>query len=162
MTDFFALFGEPRHPWVDVKKLEQKYYELARRTHPDARGEQDAGFTELNDAYRTLREPKLRLRHLLELEGKAHSPQSAEIAPDLVNLFTRISSVRTHRGSLEIDGLVREVDRLLFEALDQSRELNRNWKGDSADLDEVARLYHRVSFLTRWKDFLDERRLHQV
>jgi hypothetical protein len=60
MTDYFALLGEARRPWLDCDKLKEKYYRLSLAAPPDA---------ELNEGFRVLSDPKLRLHHLLTLEG---------------------------------------------------------------------------------------------
>jgi len=84
MTDYFALFDLPRHLHVDVAALEKGFYAQSRRLHPDrfaARpaAEQEealAASSQLNDAYRTLREPIARTEYLLGLEGIQMEEQS--------------------------------------------------------------------------------------
>ena len=84
MTDYFALFDLPRHLHVDVAALEKGFYAQSRRLHPDrfaARpaAEQSAALeasSQLNDAYRTLREPIERTEYLLGLEGIQMEEQS--------------------------------------------------------------------------------------
>jgi len=84
MTDYFALFELPRHLHVDVAALEKAFYAQSRRLHPDrfaARpaAEQEtalAASSQLNDAYRTLREPIARTEYLLGLEGIQMEEQS--------------------------------------------------------------------------------------
>ena len=84
MTDYFALFELPRHLHVDVAALEKGFYAQSRRLHPDrfaARpaAEQEealAASSQLNDAYRTLREPIARTEYLLGLEGIQMEEQS--------------------------------------------------------------------------------------
>ena len=76
-VDFFAVFGMPRRLRVDGAGLEKEFYARSRRLHPDRFAskpvaEQEAALTassELNDAYRTLKEPIARTQHLLSLEG---------------------------------------------------------------------------------------------
>lgn len=76
-VDYFAVFGLPRRLRMDVAGLEKEFYARSRRLHPDRFAskpvaEQDAALkasSELNDAYRTLKEPIARTQHLLSLEG---------------------------------------------------------------------------------------------
>lgn len=76
-VDYFAVFGMPRRLRVDVAGLEKEFYARSRRLHPDRFAskpvaEQEsalAASSELNDAYRTLKEPIARTQHLLSLEG---------------------------------------------------------------------------------------------
>jgi hypothetical protein len=77
VTDFFALFGEGRRPWLDPDKLKEKYFSLARERPADA---------ELNEAFRVLSDPRLRLRHFLELEG-TNLKASRDVPPALADLF---------------------------------------------------------------------------
>ena len=83
-TDYFALFGLARHLHVDVAALEKAFYAQSRRLHPDRfaakpAAEQEealAASSQLNDAYRTLREPIARTEYLLGLEGIQLEEQS--------------------------------------------------------------------------------------
>ncbi len=76
-VDYFAVFAMPRRLRVDVAGLEKEFYARSRRLHPDRFAskpvaEQEAALaasSELNDAYRTLKEPITRTQHLLSLEG---------------------------------------------------------------------------------------------
>jgi curved DNA-binding protein CbpA len=161
VIDYFAVLGQPRRPWLDPKKLEAKYHELARRSHPDSGSPHEVEFTGLNEAYRCLRNPKLRLQHLLTVAGNPPTRRS-EVAPDLAELFTKISSALAQGSETEIDALVTAVERQLSHALQQLQALNERWRGDSADLMRVEDFYRRFSFLSRWKDLLDEFRFRRV
>lgn len=83
-VDYFAVFGLARRLRVDVPGLEKEFYARSRRLHPDRFAsnpvkEQEAALaasSELNDAYRTLKEPVGRTQHLLGLEGVEMEEQS--------------------------------------------------------------------------------------
>lgn len=83
-STYFALFSLPRHLHVDLPTLEKAFYAQSRRLHPDrfaARppAEQEAALrasSELNDAYRTLKDPIARTQYLLALEGVELEEQS--------------------------------------------------------------------------------------
>ena len=77
MTDYFALLGEARRAWLDPEKLKEKYFALNRATAADA---------ELNEAFRVLSDPKLRLHHLLTLDG-AELTASRQVPPSVAELF---------------------------------------------------------------------------
>src|SRR5258705_4149249 len=73
----FKLFGlEPAYA-INGAALERSYRELQTLVHPDryaqaAQAEQRASMqwtTRVNDAYRTLRDPVQRAKHVLELQG---------------------------------------------------------------------------------------------
>lgn len=82
--DYFAIFSLPRHLHIDLGALEKGFYAQSRKLHPDrfaARpaAEQEAvlaASSQLNDAYRTLRDPIARTEYLLSLEGIQLEEQS--------------------------------------------------------------------------------------
>jgi DnaJ-domain-containing protein 1 len=111
MTDYFELLEQPRRPWLDTDSLKQTFLARSAQIHPDrvhnapeaerrAAGER---YAELNAAYQCLREPKERLRHLLELESGARSPDIQQVPPELTEPF------------FEIGRLCREADALIAE-----------------------------------------------
>jgi curved DNA-binding protein CbpA len=158
VTDYFALFGQPRRPWLDPEELERKYYQLARQTHPDVSSREKLRFAEVNQGYRTLRNAKLRLQHLLTLAGKQPAGHTTEIGPDLTDLFAKVSAALATNSAQEIVGVLKRVEESLEQTCTNLRELNNGWNGTPAELDEAERLYRCFSFLDRWKDLLDEAR----
>ena len=82
--DYFEMFGLPRHLQVDTAALEKQFYSQSRKLHPDrfaARpaAEQEAALaasSDLNDGYRTLKDPVARTQYLLGLEGVELEEQS--------------------------------------------------------------------------------------
>lgn len=82
--DYFTLFSLPQHLHLDLTALEKTFYAQSRKLHPDrfaARPlvEQEAALaasSQLNDAYRTLRDPILRTEYLLSLQGIQLEEQS--------------------------------------------------------------------------------------
>lgn len=77
MADHFEILGIPRGFRVDERELENRYRELSRLLHPDRHAARSATerrlalekMIEVNDAYRTLREPVRRTAYLLSLRG---------------------------------------------------------------------------------------------
>ena len=74
---FFELFGLPAAFALDAERLEMAYREIQSRVHPDrfahaGDAERRASLqwtTRVNEAFRTLRNPVARAKHLLELHG---------------------------------------------------------------------------------------------
>ena len=83
-NSYFTLFQLPQHLHLDAAALEKHFYALSRKLHPDRFAskpvsEQEAALaasSQLNDAYRTLKEPILRTQYLLKLEGVELEEQS--------------------------------------------------------------------------------------
>ena len=84
MPDYFTLFSLPPHLHLDLHALEKTFYAQSRKLHPDRfaakpAAEQQAALavsSQLNDAYRTLRDPILRTEYLLSLQGIQLEEQS--------------------------------------------------------------------------------------
>src|SRR3954471_19792685 len=82
-TDFFSFFGLPRKLHVDTARLERDFYQFSRKLHPDvyarATGqEQDWSLqktSQLNDAYRTLKDPIARTQYPRPREGPQRKDQ---------------------------------------------------------------------------------------
>jgi molecular chaperone HscB len=83
-ADYFTFFSLPPKLHLDTSALEKAFYTLSRKLHPDRfaskpLAEQEAALaqsSQLNDAYRTLKDPILRTQYLLTLEGIELEEQS--------------------------------------------------------------------------------------
>jgi len=101
MIDYFALLNEPRRPWLDPDSLKKKFLTLSAEFHPDRvhgakESEKEAAqkrYTELNSAYNCLRDHKLRLVHLLELERGSRPKEVQNVPAGLMDLFLRVREV---------------------------------------------------------------------
>lgn len=103
MTDYFALLGQPRRPWLDPAELDRQFHQLSKRFHPDkvgsdSGGQADRHFAELNAAYQCLRTPKNRLQHLVQLESahsesarRAEATGSHEVPAEIAEFFMTIN-----------------------------------------------------------------------
>lgn len=116
MTDHFAVLGEARRPWLEEDALKERFLELTSQHHPDvahaanaADAANEAGqsgqptavdFSAINLAYQTLRDPRARLRHLLELELEAAGENASaepkhQAPPEAINaLFARMGTIK--------------------------------------------------------------------
>ena len=88
-SDYFAMFELPRKLWIEMGALEQKFLQLSWKLHPDnfvSATEQEREISlkrssELNDAYRTLRDPIARVEYLLAIEGARKNGENKQQAP---------------------------------------------------------------------------------
>jgi len=111
MNDAFALLSESRRPWLDAETLKQKFIQFSSEVHPDRthnapeaeKQQTNQRYAELNAAYNTLREPRTRLLHLLELESGAKPSDIQRIPPGTMDLF------------VEVGQLCRDVDAFMAE-----------------------------------------------
>jgi len=92
-VDRFAYLGLEQKLRIDRADLENRFYELSRRLHPDRyfqRPERERQLSldataVLNDAYRTLKDPVARAEYLLGLHGiKKGEQKSLNVPPELL------------------------------------------------------------------------------
>ena len=87
--DYFAIFGLPRKLWIEMNALEQKFLQLSWKLHPDnfvnaPETERELSLkrsSELNDAYRVLRDPVGRVEYLLGIENMRKEGEHKQQAP---------------------------------------------------------------------------------
>ena len=188
MTDLFALLGEPRRPVLDPERIKETFHRLSRTEHPDQQNalptDASARFAQLNLAQTALRDPKSRLRHLLELAFPALKLSGpSTVPPALTELFAPIHALLREADALlskksaapsalsrallareewtlreRAETTLAEVETLHASTLADLQTFDAAW--DRRPPDTVARLhdlYQRFSYLSRWAEQLRER-----
>lgn len=155
--DYFEVFGFPRKLWIEMGALEQKFLQLSWKLHPDNfvnAGEEERELSlkrssELNDAYRVLRDPVARVEYLLALEGERKEGEKKQQAPpelleevfelnesldelreaqsagaDLAALQSKLQAAERNFGEKlqEVDGELQAVAREWDKAVDASAD----------------------------------------
>jgi len=184
MTDYFALLDQPRAPWLDLEDLKEAYRRKTLETHPDTGGAErtDARFAEINKGFQILEDPKRRLQHVLELEGRPPPASGQSVPGPLHDLFPKVGALiqRAQQLSHKLGATSNALSRSLLkpEALEVQRELvatraalrnlekkalgeleasNVGWMSDrSAKFERIADLYYAFAYLSRWTAQLDE------
>jgi molecular chaperone HscB len=158
-VDYFAFFGFPRKLNLDVAQLEREFYQLSRKLHPDLYSTADAREQEwsleqssqLNGAYRTLKDAIKRTEYLLRLEGVELEEQSKsateaaratgqikkQVVPpalleEVFDLNLQLEELRMQKKMGEDDpALIEEVGRQKLELEEKHdallEELKREW-----------------------------------
>jgi molecular chaperone HscB len=111
-ADYFAFFGLPRKLTIDLADLELRFHSLSWKLHPDnfvraADDERQLSLdrsSQLNDAYRTLRDPVARVEYLLGLAGMRKEGQKKQQAPpelleEVFELNESLDELREARAS---------------------------------------------------------------
>lgn len=184
MIDYFALLDQPRAPWLDPAGLKDTYHQKTLQAHPDTDQSSNtgSGFVELNEAYQVLQDPKRRLHHLLELEGRAPSSRDQTVPPELHDLFPIIGTL-TQRASVLLEKATTASNALsrsllkpqILEAQKETKELrdkvhglseaslvrlrqtNSRWATNpTEEIAALSNLYFAFAYLTRWSTQLDE------
>jgi len=194
MTDFFALLNEPRRPWLAPELLKDKFLALSGTVHPDRvhnlgtdeRAIAQERYTELNAAYNCLREPKERLRHLLELELGALPKDIQRIPSDLMDLSMEVGKAcreadvflaekakvtspllqvtffeRSDEFADKLKALRQQVNSLDERLVAELKQIDAAWPAPeekrAAQLHRLEELYRLFSYFARWTAQIQER-----
>lgn len=158
-ADYFSVFSLPRKLNLDEAALQRDFYRLSRDCHPDkfarsSASEQQRAMeksSQLNDAYRTLKDPVARTQYLLEMEGVKLEEQSSaatqaarssgeekkqvvppELLEEVFELNMQLQELRMNKSTGENDpAVIRDLEaaKQKFEASLQSLmvELQKLW-----------------------------------
>jgi len=131
-TDYFAVFGLPRKLRLEMSSLEGKFLQLSWKLHPDnfvnaSESERELSLkrsSELNDAYRVLRDPVARVEYLLEIEGERKEGEKKQQAPPelLEEVFGLNESLDELREARSSDGDLSELKTKLQSAEEHFQE----------------------------------------
>jgi molecular chaperone HscB len=145
-SDYFAFFGLPRKLGLEMSLLEQKFLQLSWKLHPDnfvnASGEERElslkRSSELNDAYRVLRDPVARVEYLLEIEGERKEGGKKQQAPPelLEEVFELNESLDELREAMESG---RDVSELKTKLESEEKSFQAKLDELDAQLQSVAR-----------------------
>lgn len=113
-TDYFMFLGLPRKLTVDPEDLERRFHQLSWKLHPDnftrtSDAEREmalARSSQLNDAFRALRDPVSRVEYLLSSAGMRREGQNKQQAPPelLEEVFELNESLDELREARPSDG----------------------------------------------------------
>jgi DnaJ-domain-containing protein 1 len=192
MADHFILLNEPRRPWLEPDELKQKFLALSATVHPDRvhnlseaeRQQAQQRYTELNAAYNCLRDPRNRLRHLLELERGSAPKDIQQIPQDLMNVFMEVSQVcrqadaflaakgkvsspllkvqmfeRGQEWTEKLRHLLNSVSARRESLVEELKMIDARWSqsANSNPLERLENLYRLFSYFDRWLAQIQER-----
>lgn len=174
-TDYFSMFEMPRKLWIEPVALEQKFLQLSWKLHPDNfvnSTEQERAISlkrssELNDAYRTLRDPVARVEYLLAVEGTRKNGENKQQAPpelleEVFELNESLDELREAKASgnstvtlkQRLDAAEKSFEEKLHEVDGQLQTAAHEWdKAVDASADESAR----KGVMARLNDLLNRR-----
>lgn len=192
--DHFALLNEPRRPWLNSEVLKQKFLALSSQVHPDRlhgapeaeRIAADRRYAEINAAYNCLREPKDRLRHLLELELGEKPADIQRVPPEVMDAFFEVGKLckDTDRFTAEkaqvtspllkvqwfergqewierLNAMNQKINARRDELLAELQAMNSFWergaKRDELPLSRLDEIYRLLGYFHRWSAQLQER-----
>jgi molecular chaperone HscB len=158
MTNHFELFGLAPAFALETERLERAYREIQSRVHPDrfahaGDAERRASLqwtTRVNEAYRTLKDPVQRARHILELHGvdvafetnTAMPPEFLAQQMELRGTLEEAVSGRDQRGLQELRDDLRGSRKALESDIAASIDARKDYAG-------AAGLVRKLMFLDR-------------
>jgi molecular chaperone HscB len=171
--DYFALFEMPKKLWIEMDSLEKKFLQLSWKLHPDnfvngTELERQLSLkrsSELNDAYRTLRDPVARVEYLLSIEGARKEGEHKQEAPpelleevfELNESLDELREAKASRGDLatlktRLESAGKHFQEKLGEVDEQLQAAAREW--DAAHDDDPAT---RRKIMARLNELLNRR-----
>jgi len=181
MTNFFAVFGLPPRPMIDVALLSDLYANKSKTAHSDRAPDDD--FATLNEAFRTLSDPVSRVWHLLAIFGG--QPQSVTASAEINGWFGQVATglqrfdqllrpLSQETSSLlravkigEVQPAAEELDKLSGELtlqkerlLETMAQIDSRWSENLAvDRASLAQIACDLRFIEKWLAQIAERRL---
>jgi len=157
-TNYFDLFGLEHRLNLDLKDLEQRFYLLSRKLHPDMAFrrtplEQQEALdlsAVLNDAYRTLKEPVARAEYLLKEQGFDIGEQkSGDVPPELLEEVFELNMALEEADRPQMEN-ARSRFASMLEAVD--RELEQKFAefdrvGEHGVLSEIRGILNRRKYV---------------
>ena len=173
--DHFEVLGLPRRYHLDAADLEQRYLALQKETHPDRfakalpreRMEAVVRNTELNDAYKVLKNDIKRAEYLLKLEGVdigEEKPQSTtgatkqlvvdpKLLMEIMELREALADARSDGDDGKVAELTKDVQTRRAAAMKSVDEGFTAYEtGNKKVLDAIARALVSLRYYGRFMD----------
>jgi molecular chaperone HscB len=173
--DYFSIFELPKKLWIEMDSLERKFLQLSWKLHPDnfvnaSETERELSLkqsSELNDAYRVLRDPVARVEYLLNIEGMRKEGEHKQQAPpelleevfELNESLDELREAKSSGGDLSalktrLEAAERNFQAKLSEVDAQLQSTAREW---DAALDNSADDSARKKIMARLNEHLNRR-----
>jgi molecular chaperone HscB len=164
MQNHFELFGLAPAFALEPEALERRYREIQSQVHPDrfahaGDAERRASLqwtTRVNEAYRTLKDPVQRGRHLLELHGvdvafETNTQMPSEFLMQQLELREELEGATQGKDAARLDGLrsaLRAQKNALETRIAEAIDARKDYAG-------AAELVRKLMFLNRLDDEVD-------
>ena len=164
MQNHFELFGLAPAFALEAEALERSYRDIQSKVHPDrfahaGDAERRASLqwtTRVNEAYRTLKDPVQRARHLLELRGvdvafETNTAMPADFLVQQMALRESLEEAVETKNGASLDSLrngLAEEKRRLEKQLGESIDANNDYAG-------AAGLVRKLMFLDKLDTEID-------
>ena len=161
MQNHFDLFGLSPIYSIEGEALERSYREIQSKVHPDryahaGDAERRASLqwtTRVNEAYRTLKDPVQRARHLLELHGvdvafETNTAMPPEFLMQQMELRESLEAAKTPASLDEMRKRLRQNKSELQKQIAEALDIRKEYAG-------AAGLVRKLQFLDRLDEEID-------
>jgi molecular chaperone HscB len=164
MQSHFELFGLDPAYALETEALERSYREIQSRVHPDrfahaGDAERRASLqwtTRVNEAYRTLKDPVQRAKHLLELYGvdvafETNTAMPSEFLMQQMELREALEVATDKKDSVRLDALRKDLLRekqKLEQTIAETIDAKKDYAG-------AAGLVRKLQFLDKLDSEID-------
>jgi len=169
MPNYYEILGLAPGYAIDLGDLEARYHERSRLYHPDRHARADGptrvknalATSELNQAYRALKDPVKRAEYLLSLHGvKVAEERGAKVDPgflmEIMELREGLADARMEGDQKRIDALTADVrgrrDRAMEEVDGGFANLDG---GDASGLQGIAAALVSMRYYARFLEEID-------
>src|SRR5512134_2916109 len=155
MQNHFELFGLSAAFGLETEALERSYREIQSRVHPDrfahaGDAERPASLqwtTRVNEAYRTLKDPVQRAKHLLELNGvdvafETNTAMPADFLAQQMELRESLEEAKTPAALDQMRKNLRAESRSLEKAIAEAIDARKDYAS-------AAGLVRKLQFLDK-------------
>lgn len=167
-TTHFELFSLPPSFAIDQSLLDSRYRDLQRTVHPDRyvnATDQERRLSlqqaaRINEGYRTLKDPLMRGRYLLELAGyrfdeERHTTSDPEFLLEQMELREELGDVR--EASEPFAALAQVMDRVRADLQGLTGQLQQQLAGtDKGSLEDAADTLMKMQFFRRLEEEASE------
>ena len=161
MQNHFDLFGLSPMFSIEGEALERSYREIQSKVHPDrfahaGDAERRASLqwtTRVNEAYRTLKDPVQRARHILELHGvdvafETNTAMPPEFLMQQMELRETLEDARDAAALDDLRGNLTREKQSLEKAIAEAIDAKKDYRG-------AAGLVRKLQFLNRLDEEID-------
>lgn len=161
MQSHFDLFGLAPAYAVELEALERSYREIQSRVHPDrfahaGDAERRASLqwtTRVNEAYRTLKDPVQRAKHLLELNGvdvafETNTAMPADFLAQQMELREALEEAKTPAALDQMRKGLSQQRSLLEKQIAEAIDAKKDYAG-------AAQLVRKLQFLDKLDSEID-------
>ena len=164
MQSHFELFGLPPRFDIEAERLERSYRDIQSKVHPDrfahaGDAERRASLqwtTRVNEAYRTLKDPVQRAKHLLELHGvdvafETNTAMPQDFLMQQMELRESLEEATQQKDAARLDALrtdLRREKQKLEQTIAQAIDAKKDYAG-------AAGLVRKLQFLDKLDSEID-------